>query len=322
MNELSEEQKKSFENINNLYRVEAAKSAWQIGKEINKLHDEYPKKGIFFKWFSGQSPYWSTDTAMRYMKIHKLIPLESIEKAPNILVGHLNFLIKMDKEERQVFLEAMSLVENDDYIKQRNLKLKNFYRIDYISIFQNLRREYPTKYNSPEKIKKYIVHELIAPLVREQKERQPLNNSKKGQLITSNYFDLSIHPCAPTDEQGLVGLFCTIFHFINNKHYHFGLKKETMFFGRINKIKTSFPDGEIECYICDSDGNKMGKDYRLFVEFEYQSSTYLTHNHDKAVKKECEMIICWENNWGKNKPYIHILSIKELLEMGKINLHY
>ena len=95
-----------------------------------------------------------------------------------------------------------------------------------------------------------------------------------------------------------------------------------MFFSKINKIKTSFPDAEIECCICDSDGNETGQYYGLEVEFEYQSSTYLTHEHHKVAKKDCEMIICWEDNWGEKKPYIHILSLKNLLDIGKINLHF
>ncbi|MFN5065864.1 MAG: hypothetical protein ACK4V0_02470 [Aphanizomenon sp.] len=85
-------------------------------------------------------------------------------------------------------------------------------------------------------------------------------------------------------------------------------------------VKESFPDAEIEFYTHEN-SLPTGK-ITLNVEFEYESNNYIKHEHHREYGKKCHLIICWLNNWSSPAYYAHILSIKELLETGEINLHF
>jgi hypothetical protein len=78
---------------------------------------------------------------------------------------------------------------------------------------------------------------------------------------------------APTNEQGVVFLFGKIADDLN------------MY---IEEIKTGYPD----CI-----GRRfVGKGWeRVAIEFEFLSSNFKQHKHDP---KDCDIIICWENDWN------------------------
>ena len=66
---------------------------------------------------------------------------------------------------------------------------------------------------------------------------------------------------------------------------------------------TRYPDGKLQV---------NGHVYN--IEFEFQSSNFVRHRHDIL---KCDLIICWENDWGGNSP-IPILALKTGIE--EINL--
>ena len=97
---------------------------------------------------------------------------------------------------------------------------------------------------------------------------------------------------APIDESGVICLF---------SKYH-----KNLGFPYIKKIGSAFPDAEV----IDSNGKNK------FVEFEFLSSNYKLHGHDKE-SKQCDFIICWEHDWSdmptdlENK--IEIIPLKDAL---------
>lgn len=93
-------------------------------------------------------------------------------------------------------------------------------------------------------------------------------------------------------------------------------------------IRTQFPDAVI-CF--EKITHKNNSTYpKLNIEFEFESSNYILHQHIYA-KESCHMIICWNNNIDRNnrKKFSKyqsskiplIFSISEFLETGKIIFH-
>jgi hypothetical protein len=313
---------KSIDKINKLHRGEAATAAWQIGEEITKMYEQYPNQKYFFNFLSERTPY-SKDLARKYMKIYDLIPLEDIKQAKNILLGHLYALIEINENERKIFLETFKLIENNQYICNQKINLRNYYRVDYIKTLTFLRKESESDYDTPEKIEKYIVDKLIAPAYKENFDKEFTLDNNKGKILSPNSFNLHfLYAYEPGDEQSLVALFCTMFHMIANPEFKFKLGNDTLSFSKIINVRQKFPDAKFECEKYDRKGNYTGETSEIFVEFEYQSRTFTTkHLHHLTPKRYADMIICWENNWDDEKTYAYILSIKELLETGKIVLH-
>jgi hypothetical protein len=163
------------------------------------------------------------------------------------------------------------------------------------------------------------------------------------EIETSHFPEIkSIYSREPIDEQGLVGLFCTIFPIIKTNNLtikcldyldFLGIHKKEqsqLQFLKIKGIRTRFPDAIIEFNICDPRLKTTGTT-ELFVEFEFESFNYIRHKHHDS-KERCHLIVCWKHeelsqwkNWknlscNKTQPLPFILSVKNLLETGEINL--
>lgn len=317
--------KESLDKIDNLRREDPGIAAYKIGEELTKIFEDCERnqisKGVFYQYVHDKFSY-SEDIIRKYKEIYALIPLDFIEKAKNILLGHLYSLIKMGEKERKLFMDAILLVENDNYFATESIKIKKYYRTKDIYILKSLRDQDKTKFDTPEKIKNYIIQKMIVPKVKEDFEKKTrANNNKRGEPIQDKFFKFNLYAFEPTTEQGVVGLFCTIFHLIAKPELNFTFHQKKVSFSRIQKIQTAFPDALIECIEYDKKGNRTGL-HDLYVEFEYKSHNYIEHRHHAARKRYCEMVICWENNWNDEKPYVYILSLKELLEKGQIFLHH
>lgn len=171
----------------------------------------------------------------------------------------------------------------------------------------------------------------------EQKKNQ--RSDIWGPDLKTSYFPEieNIYSKEPIDEQGLVGLFCTIFPIIKSQNLtikcldyleflQISGTQELNFF-KIKGIRTRFPDAIIEFAFL----NKFRQEKRteLFIEFEFESYNYIRHKHYDSEEK-CHLIVCWKHeelsqweNWKKIyyfKPLPFILSVKNLLETGEINL--
>lgn len=78
----------------------------------------------------------------------------------------------------------------------------------------------------------------------------------------------------------------------------------------VETIRQGFPDA----IVIDYTAGKRNRGVRKYVEFEYLSSSFARQKHDP---KECDMIVCWEDNW-KNRPKdLEVLELKSLVEKLK-----
>jgi len=92
---------------------------------------------------------------------------------------------------------------------------------------------------------------------------------------------------APVNELGVVFLFGSIAN-------ELGFEVES--------VQAGFPDCLAKRKL------KKEKWQNVKIEFEFKASNFLLHKHNQ---NECDMIICWENDW-RNSP-IEVISLKDVL---------
>jgi hypothetical protein len=94
---------------------------------------------------------------------------------------------------------------------------------------------------------------------------------------------------APLNELGVVFLFGM-------------LAKELGY--SVEAISATFPDCEAKRY-----DKQNGTWERIFIEFEYRSSTFQKHKHDYS---QCDLLVCWEHDW-QDCP-IDVLSLEKIVK--------
>ena len=94
---------------------------------------------------------------------------------------------------------------------------------------------------------------------------------------------------APLNELGVVFLFGM-------------LAKELGY--SVEAISAAFPDCEAKRY-----DKQNGTWERIFIEFEYCSSSFQKHAHDH---NQCDLIVCWEHDW-KDCP-IDVLPLERIVK--------
>lgn len=91
----------------------------------------------------------------------------------------------------------------------------------------------------------------------------------------------------PLNENGVIFLFSKI-------HKKLGII--------IEAIQPSYPDAKAR--------RKTHRGWEdVWIEFEYKSSSFKAHKHDP---KECDIVVCWENDW-KDCP-IEVIELKEIIK--------
>jgi len=96
---------------------------------------------------------------------------------------------------------------------------------------------------------------------------------------------------APENELGVVYLFANV------------AKKMQL---RIEAIQPQYPD--CIAYRRVGDGEK-----RLRIEFEYRSSSFRSHKHDK---RQCDAIVCWHHDWPDVPSSIEVIELKRFFGVG------
>ncbi len=100
---------------------------------------------------------------------------------------------------------------------------------------------------------------------------------------------------APINEQGVVLLF--------------GMLADDIGFS-VESIRVQYPDA----IVIDYRSGKESRGVRKYVEFEYLSSHFGRQRHDP---KECDMIVCWEDDWENRPKDLEVLELKHLLQKLK-----
>ncbi len=89
----------------------------------------------------------------------------------------------------------------------------------------------------------------------------------------------------PTNHEGVVALFSKV-------HRELGYPK-------ITKLGAAFPDAIVE----DEDGNEKR------IEFELKSMTFDREGHKP---ENCDLVVCWEDNWG-SAAKVPVIELKKFL---------
>ncbi len=333
--ELTTELKKIITNTQ-----KSAKQAWQAGETLRDIrtNKNFKPKYKNFNDYTKKEFNITDNTAEQYIKIYEKIPLEMI--TDNMLVTHLSTLAEMPDELKYKVLKTMRWAEEENKIQGKN---KVPYDADMVlvlkQIVESIKENSLLSQDIFNKIFKYILNQDIKDSEhRTRHKKDPLKEAipiDKLRIHKSFKKVSSIYSYAPISEQGLVGLFCTIFHILKKKTINYEGKQYN--FSKILYIRVEFPDAKIELTRksigqqlslfpsvddIDSLSSVDNIDIKLDIEFELESFNYWRHKHHEATEK-CDMIICWEIDkicQGINMP--PILSIKELLETGEVTLHY
>ncbi len=146
------------------------------------------------------------------------------------------------------------------------------------------------------RIKTLWRQELSVPAVDVKRRKlEILPNLAKHSHVVGDLINFRDMVYGPAEENGVIFLFSKITNDL-------GIK--------IASIQKHFPDAEAIRY------GKDGKGYRVFIEFEYQSSDFPRHNHLEEMKKgkPCDLIVCWEHDWKECPKEIEVLELRELLK--------
>jgi len=292
------------------YLISNAKKSAIDTYEAGKMLDEIRKKEGFLPQYKSFNEYTqksfciNESTADKYIEIYKKIPHNYITE--NILVTHLYLVTEMKDESKRIqMLKAMNSIEKSGKSKKHPYDYETV-----LSVKQIIEESKDGTYSDKDTTN--LLQELTKK--KQEQSRRKFKLSMGSCIKESKIKGIEdLYTNNPVDEQGLVGLFCTIFHLIKYKPFlYYG---RHISFSKILYIRSSFPDAKIEVVTDDE------KTDHLNIEFEFESMRYLRHKHDKA-KDACHIIICWKNDWDYKKEIERpkILSVQELIKEGNIIL--
>ena len=356
---------------------EKGKTAWEIGKMLFELkkqrlakvkHPDSPDSvksseanfdEDFESFISENIGLSKAQTEIR-MEIHGWIK-DSNLITKKMAISHLEQVIRLKNEKAiEDLLKDLAKIENENKNEKNRVPYTERIIASVVSQHQkhlqkqsNNKNLLPLSDDSSKSNKnqefteigfnfREVLNTEISDYESQSEQKKNQRSDIWGPDIKTTYFPEieNIYSKEPIDEQGLVGLFCTIFPIIKSNNLTIkccdylsflgvSLTKE-LYFLKIKGIRTRFPDSIIEFNICDS-RFKTIRTTELFVEFEFESFNYIRHKHYDS-KGKCDLIVCWKHeelskweNWKKfyykkNQPLPFILSVEKLLETGEINL--
>ena len=109
----------------------------------------------------------------------------------------------------------------------------------------------------------------------------------KEKSVVGDLIDFRGLVYSPVNENGVIFIFGKVAEDLN------------MY---IEEIKAGFPD----CVGRRFTGRGWEK---IYIEFEYKSSHFKEHGHDS---KECDVIVCWENDWPECP--IEVIELREVIK--------
>ena len=300
---------------------ETGKIAWLIGQTAFSI-----KKNRSFKDFEDRQ-YWTFEDYTEY---------------------------EFNKSEAtiDVYIRIFKTFKEDDIGDLLYTHLKELSRISNITVrkkaakvFRSLQRTYISRNNtigkdslfSADNIKQTIgllnktdnpSEEEIGNLVDEVLKVKDAKASTKGadkvgEVLKDTYFKglerwLIFEP---VDEQGTVALFCLLLPLIEALSFELHLEgyNRKGSFSQIEFVRSKFPDACIH-FNCRVGTKPLN--FRLFIEFEYYSASYMDH---LMSKEKCHLIVCWINNIDRKKYAIDtfppIIELRDVLKTGEIKIY-
>lgn len=289
----------------------SAEEAWKAGEILYsiKTNNEYIKNGyINFNAYTEAEFFIKEVTANKYITVFEKIPFEITK---TILVTPLYILAEMDDHLRHDLIDAIRIIDSGS----SNEKYTEYVIGTVKRLLESAKRTL-----SAQEIKQLIRDVQHWEKEERREKRAQKRKTKKtfpfevGLPVKARFFQelQKLYSNQPIDEQGLVGLFSVMFFLLKNKVFRYN--DTIVSFSRIIYIRTRFPDAQFKINIHDAKLKPI-KETDLFVEFEYRSRNYFTHEHDKA-DESCGMIICREDNLKDNRfESPPVLSIKHLLSV-------
>ncbi|MCD6093280.1 MAG: winged helix-turn-helix domain-containing protein [Candidatus Omnitrophica bacterium] len=129
--------------------------------------------------------------------------------------------------------------------------------------------------------------EVLREEIKRQEQRKETLISDKKRSIVGDPINFEGLIYGPLNENGVIFLFSKI-------HDKLGIN--------IEAIQATYPDAKGR--------RKTSKGWEdIWIEFEYKSSQFKLHKHDP---KECDIIVCWENDW-KDCP-IEVIELKKVIQ--------
>lgn len=250
--------------------------------------------------------------AYKYIRIYEIF-FDEDEISPLAKQVHLNFLVNQDEDIRSLTLQQMKADDETILKENKNQKEPNY--------TENILKGTTNLLESAKKSKIKLTTELAKKAFWISRNfgsyKLPIPTGKT--LETNQYFDeiRKIFPFEPTEESGVVALFCCMFYKIINIPFRYKNKEFRFKFIKYFTSKES-PDAEIHL-----EDTKTNLTYPFRIEFEYWSTNFIGHGHIYD-DKDYHILICWENNF-KDFHFVEFenvipptISIKDLLKTAKI----
>ncbi|WP_375560195.1 hypothetical protein ACE193_21180 [Bernardetia sp. OM2101] len=303
-------------------------SAWNAGDllMIVKNKKEYVPRYKTFENYTKTEIDISPQTANNYIIIRSNFTKEEIGNI--MLVSHLRVIAEIENDKlRKLVLKEIREKESQETEGSEGYKPTVSDIVGIVTMIVDSEEYDLTEENIEEIININIEKgKEEAKKRKRNRARQKALNGKDpfGDPFTSEYFkDVSaLLENEPINEMGVVGLFCIMFQSLRGTQFEW--KEEMITFVAIKYIQTAFPDANIRCKTT----GKKKKNFELDVEFEFESYNYIRHGHLNSTKN-CDLIICWQDNARsderlKNNPSVKklppILSLKNCFDTGEIEL--
>ena len=239
--ELLELSKKTTRIDKLINKNNSGKNAWEAGKLLYEIKENKEYKAKEYKNFgvyTNNDLRISETKAVNYINIYLLYDDENISSL--ILVTHLTYLAKQDHDIRDAVLEILkdedqktiagfkklskkpkaSLFGNEEknIEKEEKMQIRPDYDKDIIIGTTNLLE---AAKNSAQEVTPILAKEAF-DIVNET-NRRDFSATKLpnviGELLKSSHFPEieNLYKSEPTNEMGLVALFCTMFHLLKGK---------------------------------------------------------------------------------------------------------
>ncbi|TAE00788.1 MAG: hypothetical protein EAZ97_05045 [Bacteroidetes bacterium] len=292
---------------------ETGSIAWRIGEIASRIWKGKTYEQLKIKTFGEytKEKFRKTeDTVDVYIDIYSNFKFDEVS---DMLFSHLREFVKIKETKiRNIAIQTFRDLRSK-YIKSKSLEEKA--HVFTTEEIKKVVKIISISKSEQSRLEDDIVKEIVTEVFNIKRAKEETKPDKHGKEFKYPNFTEVLGNMAfePIDEQGTVALFCLLFSEL--KKYHFTKIGKTMSFSKIVFVRSRFPDA---CIYCHDHTDRFS--YAIMAEFEFKSKSYEDH---LLSKEPCQLIICWENNLNREiyrQGFPPIISLKNFLETGKINM--